>query len=253
MPRTAFSRAAVWSTLFLITPVFAQQSVNFDDNSPPISFIEGWLGFTDLAFMLGALLTLTLAALLGAIIGYHPRTMALADKLEEIEAPKVYITCSVIGAIIGILVVKYGIVVGFVIFGIGGLMRFRTILGSANLTGNVILSTMIGLSCGLNLPHVAVLATAFSFALTFLLDSRPTYSISIKGVKPENMMETAAVYRAVLERNNCKIKSERKKLNKETLTLIFHTGKGVRREDIEEKFEIEIPDSLKGATDWLVE
>ena len=78
---------------------------------------EGWVGFTDLGFMLNAVLTLTLAAVLGAVLAYHPKHRQTADTLEEIEAPRVYILYSVVGALIGIMVVHYGLVVGFVLFG----------------------------------------------------------------------------------------------------------------------------------------
>ena len=82
---------------------------------------EGWAGFLDFAFLGNTLLTLILATVLGAIVAYHPKHIATADNLEELEAPKVYILYAVIGSIIGILVVGYGLVVGFVLFGIGGL------------------------------------------------------------------------------------------------------------------------------------
>ncbi len=145
----------------------------------PGSLGEGWQGFADFGFLVNALLTLTLSAMLGATIAYHPKHRQTADTLEEIEATKVYITYAVIGALIGIMVVKYGLVVGFVLFGIGGLFRFRTVLRSASLTGRVIFVTLIGLSCGLDLPHVAALATAFGFVLIYVLHARITYRIDV--------------------------------------------------------------------------
>lgn len=66
---------------------------------------EGWQGFTDFRFLASTTLTLTVAAILGAVIAYHPRLVQTADTLEEIEAPKVYIIYAVIGALIGIMVV----------------------------------------------------------------------------------------------------------------------------------------------------
>lgn len=243
------------ATALLLLPSaqsLAQQVVDFG-TSNVVSFTEGWRGFLDLAFMLSALATLTLSAVLGAIIGYHPRSMALADTLAELEAPKVHITCSVVGAIIGILVVKYGLVVGFVIFGIGGLMRFRTILDSAKLTGNVIFVTLIGLSAGLNLPHVAVLATVFSFVLTCVLDAKTTYTMTIRGIDSSDMLRAAAAYRAVFESNHCQVVSEKKKLNKETLTFVVRAGSDVSRTLLEEKMHAGIDPTLQGAIDWNME
>ena len=75
--------------------------------------VEGWQGFSDFEFLGNAFLTLTLAAFLGAIIAYHPRYTRSADTLAELEAPKIYIMYAVIGALIGIMVVKYGLIIGF--------------------------------------------------------------------------------------------------------------------------------------------
>jgi hypothetical protein len=248
-----WKRLILGCLLLLPLPVLAQQGILLGEQVTPVTFGEGWRGFTDLGFMFSAFMTMLLSAVLGAILGYHPCTVALANTVTEVEAPKVYILCSVIGSIIGIMVVKYGMVVGFVVFGIGGLMRFRTLMGSANQTGNVILVTMVGLSCGLNLPHIAVLATLFGFILTYILDARPTYSISIKGIKAEEMPAAVSAYRAAFEKSRCHVISERKKLNKETLIFIFHNGKGMRREDLEQVFETEIPEHLRGAIDWVIE
>ena len=82
---------------------------------------EGWAGFLEIGFLFNTLLTLLLATVLGACIAFHPRHIVGVDTIEEIEVPKVYMLYSVIGALMGILVVKYGLVVGMVLFGIGGL------------------------------------------------------------------------------------------------------------------------------------
>ncbi len=162
-------------------PAWSQQGAELLFQQPG-SMGEGWQGFTDVSFLVNALLTLSLATILGAIVAYHLKHGQTADTLREIEAPKVYIMFSVIGAMIGIMVIKYGLVVGFVLFGIGGLIRFRTSLRSASMTGRVIFVTLIGLSCGLDLPHVAVMATAFGFLLIYVLDASVAYRIDIRAL-----------------------------------------------------------------------
>jgi hypothetical protein len=125
----------IWFVLFLVLAASNAWSQQMPDLliQEPGSLGEGWSGFTDLGFLLNALLTLSLAAILGAAIADHPKNRQTADTLEEIEAPKVYITYAVIGALIGIMFVKYGLVVGFVLFGIGGLLKGqRSIDGSWN-------------------------------------------------------------------------------------------------------------------------
>lgn len=218
----------------------------------PGSLGEGWRGFTDIRFLANSFLTLTLASVLGAIIAYHPKHRQTMDTLEEIEAPKVYIMYAVIGAIIGIMVVKYGLVVGFVLFGIGGLIRFRTLLRSATLTGQVILVTLIGLSCGLDLPHVAVLATVFDFALVYALEARITYRIEIKALRPENVGPAADAYRAVLLQARCHIMSEKKDPAKEKVRFIFRSHGRDARERLQSQFDL-IDPALKGTLDWEID
>lgn len=228
---------------------WSQDAQTYLLNAPPITG-EGWRGFLNFAFLGETLATLTIAAVLGAVIAYHPKHMEAADTLEEIEAPKVYILYAVIGAIIGILVVAYGLVVGFVLFGIGGLIRFRTLLRSANLTGRVIFVTLIGLTCGLDYPHVAVLATAFAFVLVYILEARAIYRIDVRALPAEQITDSAKAYRTALEQHGCRVFAERKNPLKQHLTFIFSGPRGVRRAELEELIDASVETPLKGAIDW---
>jgi len=240
-----------FSLLLVASTAWSQQVSDFDVQKSELK-AEGWQGFADLGFLGNAFLTLTLAAVLGAIIAYHPRYMRAADTFEELEAPKIYIMYAVMGALIGIMVVKYGLIIGFVLFGIGGLIRFRTVLRSAHLTGNVILVTLIGLLSGLELPHVAVLATVFSFVLVYVLHARVTYRIDIRAVPREFVAEAAAAYRSVLEKQGCRILSEKKNPEKERVSFIFRTSPKVTRHQLEDLFETRVDASLRGSLDWEI-
>ena len=246
-------RITIFLTLTLMAvPAWSQPATEMFLQQPG-SLGEGWRGFTDIAFLFNALMTLTLATVLGAAIAFHPKHEQTADTLAEIEAPKVYILYSVIGSIIGIMVVKYGLVIGFVLFGIGGLIRFRTVLGSARLTGQVMFATLIGLSCGLDLPHVAVLATVFGFGLIYLLDSRAIYRVDVRALKEDRVMEAATAYRQLIEQQGCRIKSEKKDPAKQRVTFIFQAGPRVRRDKLEAALESQIDPALRGSTDWEVD
>ena len=215
--------------------------------------VEGWHGFTDFDFLANAFITLTLAAVLGAVIAYHPKRMQSADTLEELQAPKVFILYAVMGSLIGIMVVKYGLIIGFVLFGIGGLIRFRTVFRSTSLTGHIIFVTLIGLSCGLELPHVAVLATVFGFGLIYILDARVTYRIDIRALRPELVAGAAAAYRGVLEQQGCRIINEKKNPAKERVSFIFRTTSDISREHLDDLFDEKIDLSLRGSLDWEID
>ena len=87
--------------------------------------------------------------LLGALIGYHPATRRTIDKLHEADMPHVYVMYAVIGAVIGVAVREFGTVVGVVVFGIGGLIRFRSSTDSTRDTVRLIIVTLAGLIAGL--------------------------------------------------------------------------------------------------------
>ena len=237
--------------LILASPAAAQIPEEFA--TTPVPPGVGWPGFTDLGFLIGAFLHLLLAAALGTVIGYHPRRIRTADTLAEIEAPKVSIVYAVIGSLIGILVVKYGLVVGFVLFGIGGLIRFRSVMGSAQLTGQVIFVTLIGLTCGLDLPHVAVLATAFDFVLTLILEARITYRVDVRGLPPDRFTEAADAYRAILAGRRYRVLSETKRPDRGRVCFIFRSAGRDTREHIEGLFQENVDPSLRGSLDWEVD
>jgi hypothetical protein len=215
--------------------------------------LAGWEAFTEVGFLLNALFTLTLAAALGAAIGYHPRLISAADTLEDIRAPKVYTMYAVIGATIGLMVLQFGMVIGFIVFGIGGLIRFRTDLRSASVTGQVILVTLIGLSCGLNLPHVAVLATVFGFVLIQIRDSRVTYRVDVQGVPAERLAAVAAAYRAVLLEQGCRVMNEKRSPSKQRVTFIFHCPRRVTRQHLEQRFDTQVEPASRGTLDWEID
>ena len=118
--------AAPLGALLLAVPV-AAQSVFGDESTGTLEGV-GWSGFADIGFLVHAFVVLILATGLSAVLAYHPRTVQRVDSIGEAEAPKVYLTYGLVGAVIGLTVVQYGLVVGFVVFGIGGLLRFRTTL-----------------------------------------------------------------------------------------------------------------------------
>jgi len=252
LPAVARGMAIAGLWLLLLASAAGAQILD-EIRSTPAPHGEGWPGFMDLGFLQGAFLNLLLAAALGALIGYHPRRIRTADTLEEIEAPKVSIVYAVIGSLIGILVEKYGLNMGFVLFGIGGLIRFRTVMRSAQLTGQVIFVTLIGLTCGLDLPHVAVLATAFDFVLTFILEARITYRVDIRGLPLDRFAEAANAYRAVFTGRRFRVLSESKWPEKGRICFIFRSSGSDTRQHIEGLLGEKIEPSLRGSMDWEVD
>jgi len=211
----------------------------------------GWGGFTDLRFMTQSLGVLLLAATLGAIIGFHPATRHTVDNLDEAELAPVFVMYAVIGAVIGEAVREYGTVVGFVVFGIGGLLRFRTAIDSTRDTVRLIAVTLVGLIAGLGLLAFAVITTLFAFALIYVFDTSPACRIRIEGLPMDRAADSAAAYRDQLKVHRCTIIAERRSFEKKRIEFIFRMPRRGTRNQVESALS-GIAADLRGHVDWEV-
>ncbi len=239
------------SVAVIALPAWPQQATDIITQDSPTPG-AGWRGFLEFGLMANILLTLSLAAFLGAVIAFHPKNGEVTRASEGMDSPKVYVIFPVIGAIVGMMVVKYGLVVGFILFGLGGVIRFRTVLRSASLTGRIILVTLIGLACGLNLLTVAVLSTAFAIVLIYILDAPVSYRIDIKDLPRKHMAEALMAYRALLEEQGCHVLYEKENCRKSRVTFLLKCRKRSTRYRLERILESEIDDSLAGTVSWRV-
>ena len=230
---------------------FAQDVGVFDAPEGALKSV-GWAGFLDGEFMIKSLAALVLAAGLGALIGYHPTPLRAGDKLNESEMPKVYIMYAFVGAVIGVMVREFGLVIGLVVFGIGGLLRFSTDTDSTRDTGRLIGVTLAGLSAGLGLPHLAVITTLFEFVLIQLFDARAPYRIRIEHVPAGRLAESALAYRGILVAHGCKILGEHKSQGKARIEFVFRLRNAAARDRLHADLA-DAPADLRGDVDWQIE
>jgi len=212
----------------------------------------GWAGFTDMHFMADSFGALALAIGLGAVIGYHPTTPRTVDRLQEADMPKIFIIYAFIGAVIGVTVREFGMVIGVVVFGIGGLIRFRTDTGSTRDTGRLIVVTLAGLTSGLGLPHFAVITTAFAFVLIFLFDINPICRVRIEQLPPDRFGACADAYRATLVAKGCKIIAEHRSAPKGRVEYVFRLPRRGNQEGLHAAL-CEANGDVHGEIDWVVE
>ncbi len=94
-------------------------------------------------FILRLFLSLSLAVGCAYAIAWHPRRASLADPLADLEERKALILLGVVGAVVAELS-GTSQTLAFVIFGIGALLRFRTLLDNPKLTGKAIMVVVVG-------------------------------------------------------------------------------------------------------------
>jgi hypothetical protein len=130
-------------------------------------------------FILRLFLSLSLAVGCAWAIAWHPRRASLIDLLADLEERKALILLGVVGAVVAELS-GTSQTLAFVIFGIGALLRFRTLLDNPKLTGKAMMVVVVGLACGMGSWAMAVFVTGFSWLLIFWLDSHSSCRVRIR-------------------------------------------------------------------------
>jgi hypothetical protein len=223
----------------------------FGDSPSQLKAI-GWSGFLDGRFMLDSLASLALATLLGAAIGYHPKMRRTVDSLTEADMPKVYIMYAFIGAVIGVTVREFGMVIGVVVFGIGGLIRFRSDTGSTRDTARLIIVTLVGLIAGVGLPHLAALTTVFAFALIWLFDSNPACRVRVNNLPSGRLADCAEAYRSAFEGLGCKVINERRYSSRGRLDFVIRMPGSASRESVDQVLS-GLPPDVSGDIGWRID
>ena len=154
---------------------------------------------------------------------------------------------------VGEIVLQYGMVVGFVIFGLGGLMRFRTDAASTRDTGRLIMVTLIGLISGLNLPHFAIIATAFAWLLIYVFDGHPVCELEVSEIPKGKVKDASEAYRVVLAQLGCKIISEDRSFNKSRVTFVLRAPRNKTQSQLTSTLCENVPAEVRGEIDWEVE
>lgn len=157
-------------------PLFEQQAKQPLDAASVQSSLDH---FTNPWFVLALLLGLAVATACGLALAWHPRRSGKGDPVEDLDQRNTLIVLALVGAIVSELV-RVEPAMALVVFGIGGLIRFRTILDNPKLTGKAIMVVVIGLACGLGEFAMGVFFTAFAWCLMFWLDSTVGFRIRLK-------------------------------------------------------------------------
>jgi hypothetical protein len=166
---------------------------------PPVwrGFIDAWFGFADWRLMVRLTVGIVASVLLASTIAFHPRTHGNARTVAELEHPATLLFYAVIGVVVAQIVAVQP-AMAFVVFGIGGLLRFRTDVGEAVDTGQVILVTVVGVACGLQQYPLGVLATVVGWLLIYRLRGTRPYAFLIEDLEPDAVEEVAEDVNALL-------------------------------------------------------
>jgi hypothetical protein len=183
-------------------------------------------------FILRLFLSLGLAVGCAWVIAWHPRRASLKDPLADLEERKALILLGVVGAVIAELS-GTSQTLAFVIFGIGALLRFRTLLGNPKLTGKAIMIVVVGLACGMGSWAMAVFVTAFSWLLLFWLDSHSSCRVRIRLDEEEDPKPVFGMVQSLLVSHKCRLQSSSLYEDKGQMVFLLYIPSGVDPAELE--------------------
>jgi hypothetical protein len=214
---------------------------------------QGWQQITNLQEMAELLLAVLVTAALTAAIAFHPVVLSERRTAEDHQEPRSLFLYALVGLLVGFMVMHHGYLIGFVIFGIGGLMRFKTDTGDLADTRRLILVTLVGLSVGLNLPVMALVATLCAWIAIYVLgrELHLTVEVQFDGMKQTKLhIDTL---RDLLRERGYQVRSAAKHRFKAGADyLVVVPGKLGRDALMREMASLQAT-KLYGITDWHVE
>ena len=191
-------------------------------------------------FILRLFLSLSLAVGCAYAIAWHPRRASLADPLADLEERKALILLGVVGAVVAELS-GTSQTLAFVIFGIGALLRFRTLLDNPKLTGKAIMIVVVGLACGMGSWAMAVFVTAFGWVLVYWLDSHSSCRVRIRLDDGEDPKPVFGTVQSLLVSHKCRLQSSALYEDKGQMVFLLYIPSGVDPRQL----EAEVRASLK--------
>jgi hypothetical protein len=183
-------------------------------------------------FILRLFLSLGLAVGCAYAIAWHPRRASLADPLADLEERKALILLGVVGAVVAELS-GTSQTLAFVIFGIGALLRFRTLLDNPKLTGKAIMVVVVGLACGMGSWAMAVFVTAFSWVLVYWLDSHSSCRVRIRLDDGEDPKPVFGTVQSLLVSHKCRLQSSALYEDKGQMVFLLYIPSGVDPRELE--------------------
>src|SRR5213596_3253469 len=185
-------------------------------------------------FILRLFVSLSLAVGCAWAIAWHPRRASLANPLSDLQERKTLILLGVVGAVIAELT-GTSQMLAFVIFGIGALLRFRTLLDNPKLTGKAIMVVVVGLACGMGSWAMAVFVTAFSWLLLLWLDSHSSCEVRIRlnnGADSKPVFDTV---QSLLLSHRCRLQSSALYEDKGRMVFLLYLPTGVDPRKLEDE------------------
>ncbi|MSR18610.1 MAG: hypothetical protein EXS00_05495 [Phycisphaerales bacterium] len=197
--------------------------------APPVTeadFLSSFEQFNNQWFVFSLTLGLLLSVVCSFIMAMHPTRTGRIDPIGDIENRKTLVLLGMVGAVVAELV-RVQPVLAFVVFGIGGLIRFRTVLSDPRLTAKAVFVVVVGLACGTQAYAMAVFVTIFGWMLCAWLGRRMGARFKLRvpsGIDPHDVMPAALEF---LRRNHWRVASSSVVAEKRQILILAEISSNV--------------------------
>jgi hypothetical protein len=209
------------------------------------SFVQGWGSFTEWRELVPFLVNVALAVLLVLPLVYVRLGKRHAYELSTIEENKSLILYAAVSAAIAVMVLEHP-AMALVVFGMGGLMRFRTRAGSGLAKGRGVFSVVIGLACGLGMYPLALLLALMGLFAARLVGTRRALQIRVRKLDSARFEESREAYQGLLEEAGCRVTGVVPSPANHEFTMVVVLPEGLWPEGLNDAVLRRIPKNLRG-------
>ncbi len=204
-----------------------------------------WIQFRGKRELYFFTLDVIVTVILTGLIVYHPVRRRARRSVSDIVMPRLFFLYALVGMAVGFLVVQHGSMIGFVIFGIGALLRFRSNMDDPVDTVEMIIVTVLGLAVGLGLPLMATLVALVCWCFIWLGGRNKGVEISLKASDEEHSLKVSGAIETMAADAGWKLVRKHHVPGKSRVSLLFITSGGLSEARIEEMINDLVPEKVE--------
>ncbi|MBO9475868.1 hypothetical protein J7413_20230 [Shimia sp. R10_1] len=213
--------------------------------SEEISIGQSWAQFQGTEELLYFLFNVAAVVAFTALLVFHPVRRGRRRNANDLMMPQLFFLYALIGMVVGFLVVQHGSMIGFVVFGIGALLRFRSNLDDPIDTVEMILVTILGLAVGLGLPVMALCVALTAWSFIWLSGRKTSVSLSVRGQDVAEAEEAAQSIQLFASTAGWQLINKHQTPGKARVDLLFLANERIQEAQLETKIAQTVSNSVE--------
>lgn len=197
-------------------------------------------------YLVDLLLGFALSIVMALMLTAWPRSLVARDPVEAADERNGALIVALVGCLAAELVqsserLSLGAEIALVLFGIGGLIRFRTVFGDPRRTGLMILVTILGLCCGMSQYALAVLAFVVIWLVRYFLLSSVRLQINLRLRSGADAEQARVVATGAIQAFGASVLQAQVRKGGRTVQITARSRGSVSEEDLRTALEDALP------------